>query len=497
LALGLVWLVAYPLLLTLVESVRGPAGWTLEHVVRFASDGLEWRTLWASIWIAAASVTLAALIGVPLAFVIERYRFFGRGVLGTLAALPIALPPLAGVLSFVVLFGEGGFAARLVQWAFSMEELPWRFRGAGAILFVHAYSLYVYFYLFTRVALRRVDASTLEAAEVLGASKWRAFTSVTLPVIQPALAGAAVLTFLAALASFSVPYVVGGDFRVMTTAIVATRQGGDIGLALVETVALATVALGGLVLLRRTDGRNHVTAFLRITAPPARPLRHRLVRFGASAIGWAFGLVLLLPHITLLLVSFVPAGTWSTELFPPEFSGGNFVALVREPERLQPILASLPWAVPAMVFAVALATTFGVDKIWAGRWTLVGTFWILPLAYLVRSLPITTRGALAGFRWLHPSLEEAAASLGARRMRRLRHVTLPILQPALGAAAVIAFVTVAGDFVTSIALYTESSRPISLGMVTALHDLDLGMAAAYGSILMVASVIVVALGERR
>ena len=80
-ALGLLWLVTYPLLLTLLEALGGPA-WTLEHFREFVHRGDEWRALWRSLWISAASVALAGLVGVPLALVFERTEFPGRRVLG-------------------------------------------------------------------------------------------------------------------------------------------------------------------------------------------------------------------------------------------------------------------------------------------------------------------------------------------------------------------------------------------------------------------------------
>jgi iron(III) transport system permease protein len=148
---------------------------------------------------------------------------------------------------------------------------------------------------------------------------------------------------------------------------------------------------------------------------------------------------------------------------------------------------ALPWAVPGTVFAIALATAFSVNAPLTGRVLLVGTVAILPLAYLVRSLPLTGRAILAGFRQLDPSLEEAAESLGASRWRVLRRVTVPLLRPAIVAAATLAFVTALGDFVTSILLYTYDTRPISLEILASLRQADVGVAAAYGVLLMVAS----------
>src|SRR6185312_3403422 len=102
----------------------------------------------------------------------------------------------------------------------------------------------------------------------------------TLPLLRPSLAGAALLVFMTAVGSFSAPYVFGGGFRVMTTQIVATKLNGELPLAMVETVALALVAVFGFALLRRTEGDDILTALGKGPAPPAdspgrRPhLRH-------------------------------------------------------------------------------------------------------------------------------------------------------------------------------------------------------------------------------
>jgi len=155
--------------------------------------------------------------------------------------------------------------------------------------------------------------------------------------------------------------------------------------------------------------------------------------------------------------------------------------------RLLEGLIALPWAVPGTVFAIALATTFGVHAPAMGRFVLVGTPWILPLAYLVRSLPMTGRSAVAGLAQVDPALEEAASSLGAGRFRTQWRVVLPLLRPALAAGAALAFITGLGDFVASVILYTLDTRPISIEILSSLRVQDLGAAAVYGVLLAVVS----------
>lgn len=523
--LVLAWLVVYPLVLVLAGAVGGPGRWTLEAVGRFARERNEWRALWGSLALSVASAIGAGLVGIPLGFLTSRIAFPGRRVVATLLGLPAVLPPLVGVLAFMFLFGETGFLARLVQSLFGMDQPPWRLEGAGAVLLVHVATMYVYFYLFTRAGLSGLDPSLAEAASSLGADRWGAFRRVTLPLLRPALSGAGILVFMTSLASFSAPYLFGGGFRVMTTQITGTKLNGDDRLAMVETAALLLLAITGLLLLRKTEGVADATG-ARKGVGPAPALRvGPLARGGATLLGWTLGLALTLPLATLLLVSFVPRGTWTVEALPPVYSLVNYRAMVADPARLAPLVTSfwmaavatvgalilalvvavlsrrarvrsgpwlegllaLPWGVPGTVFAIALATTFSVHAPWAGRFILVGTAWILPLAYLVRNLPIAGRSVLAGFRQLDPSLEEAAASLGAGRIRVLRRVILPLLSPALAAGACLAFVTALGDFVTSIMLYTYDTRPISIEILSSLRQADVGQAAAFGVVLMLLS----------
>ena len=531
----LVWLIVYPLVLVLVEGFRGADGWTLDFVRQFLQKRNEAQALWGSLWISLATVVLAGAIGIPLAFLFSRYDFPGRRIVGGLVALPAVLPPLVGVLAFLFLYGESGFISLLIQRVFRLDAPPWRLQGAGAILLVHAYSMYVYFYLFTRAGLAGLDASVFEAAASLGAGRWRTLRRVVLPLLMPALTGGALLTFMTALASFSAPYIFGGGFRVMTTQIVATRLNGDDQLAMIETVSLTLIALVALWLLRGTAAFESSAGGRKGVAPALVPVKRPAVRLMVGVLGWGLALLLLLPHLTLLLVSFVPAGTWTTEPLPPAYTWRNYLTLIEDPVRARPLLNSLwlasaatvaavsiavgagvlsvrrrarfgrtieallalPWAVPGTVFAIALATAFSVHAPLAGRFILVGTLWLLPLAYLVRNLPITSRSVLAGFRALDLSLDEAAATLGAGRWRTLRRVTLPLLRPAIVAGASLAFVTAFGDFVTSIMLYTYDTRPISLEILSSLRQSDVGVAAAYGVVLMAISAAVFALGADR
>ncbi len=533
-ALLLVWLVLYPNLLVLAESVREDGRLTLAHYADFFSTRAELAALWASVWTSLASVALAALIGVPLAMFFHSFDFPGRRIFGALAALPVLLPPLVGVIAFLFLVGESGILTRGVQLALGLETAPWRLAGAPAILFVHAYTMYVYFYLFTLAGLARMDAGITEAAASLGAGRWRILRTVTLPLLTPSLTAAALLVFMTSMASFSAPYVFGGGFRVLTTQIYTSKMSGALSLAMVETVMLASASLVALWFLRRYEEAREYVVVGKGVAPARHRVRSRSVRALLAAAGAGWVLLLLLPHLTLVLISFVADGGWTTQLLPERYSLENYRGLLGDPRLFAPILNSLqmaalataanlvfcfvaaylvvrrsfrgrawlavllvlPWALPGTVIAIGLATTFSANQPWAGRFVLVGTFWILPLAYFIRNIPLVAQAAISAFRRFDPMLEEAAASLGAGWMTTMRRVALPLVTPGLAAGGLLAFVTALGEFVASIILYTPRSRPISIEILAQLRAFDFGGAAALGVVLALLMAIVFVIGGR-
>jgi iron(III) transport system permease protein len=395
--------------------------------------------------------------------------------------------------------------------------------------------MYVYFFMFVSAALTRLDPAVIEAASALGASKWRTMFRVTLPMLAPAIGGAALLVFMTSMGSFSAPYVFGGGFRVLTTQIFASKLNGDLPIAAVETVILAAVSIVFLWLLQRYEqdksytGASKGSTRTRMIRPRSKARRALLSLLGSFIV-----LLLILPHLTVLLVSFVPEGTWTTQIVPPEYSAQNYQLIFGRAEMLRPVMNSLvlstwatlanivfalaaayvlarrkvrarwlinalvilPWALPGTVLAMALASTFSVNQWWSGRMVLVGTAAILPLAYFIRNIPLVTRSTLASFQQIDPALEEAAASLGGSWFTTWRRVLIPLVLPGLVAGALLAFVTALGEFVASILLYTHRTRPISLEILAQLRAFNFGAASAYAVLLIALMAAVFAYGQR-
>ena len=524
----LLWAVVYPN----VSVIAGSFGEGFEHWRRFAASPTDREALVATLIIAVGSVVCATAIGIPLAFLLSRFDFPGRRTLSAIATLPAALPPLVGVVAFLFLYGESGVITRVVQNALGLERAPWTMTGIPAIIFVHAYTMYVYVFLLVSAGLERVDTTLHDAAAGLGAGAFRRLRRITLPLLTPAIAGSMLLVFMSSLSSFSAPYVFGGGIRVLSTQILASKLNGNLGLAYVETTVLAVSAVAGLLLFRWLERRRAYTVAAKGTVTRA-PIRSLLARSVTFVLAMTLVTALILPHLMVTLVSFARDGSWTTQILPPDYTLDNFRRLATDSQLWRPIrnsllmaliataanivvcfvaaylivlrrfrgrrllelLVALPWAIPATAIAIGLAATFNTNDPATGRIILVGTFWILPLAYFIRGIPLVATAVESSLRQMDPSLEDAARGLGGSWWLAVRRVILPAARPGLIAGAMLAAVTAVGEFVASVVLYTHANRPISIEILAQLRSLSFGTAAAY-SVLLILLTLGITIGAR-
>lgn len=535
---GLVLLygVIYPNLHVVVASLQRDAGWSLANYREVLSQNIVLESIFASVGVSVLTVLFCAAVGVPLAFLFERYTFPARRLFSTLAALPLVLPPLVGTVAFIFLCGESGILARLTQSVFHLDHSPWSLRGWPALLLFHTYTMYPFFYILTGAGLTRIDASLAEAGRSLGAHRARVLTRIVLPQLTPSLIAAALLTFMTSMASFSAPLLFGGGVRVLTLEIYTARQRGDASLAITETVILAAISLSALFFFQRYEGtRKFAAAAMKGSTKQRRAIATGRARALAIVWGVLFSLLLVLPVATLVLVSFAREGNWTTQTLPTSYTIANYVgifsdsrasevffnslsmsaiaagaALVwsfcvaglllrkgsRKWKRLLSWLILVPWALPGTVVAVSLAEAYGKPSPLLGSFILVGTFWILPVVYFLRFMPLVVRAVQASMEQIDSALEEAASSLGARWWQRFTRITLPLAWPGAIAGTLLAFVIALGEYVASVLVFVPTNRPISIAIASELRDFNLGTAAAYGVVLMLMIGIIMMIASR-
>lgn len=523
-AVVLLYGVVYPNLYVLTAALQSGGSWSLSNFREALSQRAVLEAAWSSIALSLLTVAASALIGVPLAFLFERYEFPARRLFAALAAMPLVLPPLVGTLAFIFLCGESGILARTVERVFHLRAAPWSLRGWTALVIFHTYTMYPFFYVLAGAGLRRVDAGLAEAARSLGAGRLRVLLRVVLPQLTPQFLAAGLLTFMTSMASFSAPLLFGGDVRVLTLEIYSARQRGDASAALTETVILAVISLLALVVFQRYEGTSRFAAAAMKGAPKRRAvIKSGTTRAVATICAIICAVILALPILTLVLVSFAREGQWTTQAVPPAYTLDNFRQILTQSDsllvlqnsllmsglaalaalvwsfcvtalvagrrkffgrRLISLLVLIPWALPGTVVAVAIAEAYGRENFLTGSFILVGTFWILPVIYFLRFMPLVVRAVQASIEQMDAALEEAASGLGANWWTRFRRVRLPLVWPGALAGTLLAFVIALGEYVASVLVYVPTNRPISIKIAAELRDFNLGRAAAYGVVLI-------------
>ncbi|MBI4853837.1 MAG: iron ABC transporter permease [Acidobacteria bacterium] len=527
------WGVFYPNFSILITSFQYKENWSLANYQEIISSSLILRSTWNSLYLSVLTVIGSAIIGTSMAILFHFLEFPGRKVFAALAPLPLLMPPLIGVIAFIFLYGESGILSRTVARTLALSAPPWRLNGPEAILGVHIYSFYAFFYTFVSTSLKQLDYSLLDAARSLGARPSQVFFRILLPLLRPALIGASLLTFMNSMASFSAPYLFGGGTPMLTLQIFNAKVNSQWELAMAESVILAFISIVALLLLTRNQektigGSKGVSLTSRHTIE--NPILKTLLLF----IGIIAVTIILLPPLTLLLISFAEDGKWTMEILPPSYTMANYLKVFSSQNFLEPIYNSLimsalgagvallfalpasylftrtsffgqkalviltmvPWALPGTVLGISFAASFNSPKFFNAGIVLVGTFWILPILYFLRTLPLVLRSTQANLEQMDENLENASRSLGASFFYTLRKITIPLILPGAISGTALAFATAMGEFVTSVIVYVPNSRPISIEIASQLRAFHLGNAAVYGVLLTIIIAISLIIGRR-
>lgn len=450
-------------------------------------------------------VTAAALAsGALFAWLIERTDLVAsdraRGRLIAVLSLPLAIPPYLSAMAWALLAnGRNGLLNRMTSTAWIDVY------GFGGVAWVLASAAYPFVLLAVKAALERADPSLEEAARVCGAGPFRVLSAVTLPLVMPALAGAAGLVFVFTTAAFGVPYLLGtvADPPVMflTTRIYQFTALGGAGM-LERAASVCLLLLFASVLVQAAAGAlGRRRSTIQVGGKSARP---SLVPLGRArpwlrAVVAAFALVaVLVPIFTIAWTSLersfadplvLTADHWAQILGRREtaraFShsvvlavgaaaivvlAGLLVARIskalgRRGDWLL-TLATTPYAVPGTVLAIGLILAFQreVRLILLERVSLVlhlpGTLGMLLAAYAVKYLAFGARGARAALDQIHPSLEEAARTSGASPSRSLADIVFPLIRPSLGAAFVLVALPCLSELTMSVLLFGAGTETL-------------------------------------
>ena len=522
----------YPLLNILVVSFgRSLGGLAAPFIEVFTTPSLL-KILGFTFWQATLSTALTLLFGLPGAYLLARYRLWGKNLILAMTGVSFVLPTLVVATAFNALLGPRGWANLLLMQLFGLEQPPLHFVNTfGAILVAHV------FYN-TTIILRLVgdfwahlDPRLEQAARVLGANTWQTLRRVTLPLLMPAIASAAMLVFIFDFTSFGVILVLGGP-RFATLEVEIYYQ----------TISLFNLPLAAALSLIQLGCTLGLTVlYSRLNANLARPLslrprqftQRRLQSWRARLLAGLYLAALLslltLPLVALLTRSLIrfdtlPGGAGGLTIQPTldyyrELAVNRFNSLFFIPPItsiaisigyasatvLLALLLGLPaaWALAhnrqaasSQLFEPLLMLPLGTSAVTLGLGFIVAldrppldlraSPVLIPLAHTLVAFPFVVRSLTPALSSIKPRLRQAAAVLGAKPGQVFRYIDLPLVGRALFVAAIFAFTISLGEFgATALVARPEyPTLPVMIyRFISQPGSLNYGKALALSSIL--------------
>lgn len=476
----------------------GDNSFTLGHFSAFFSQDLMRESFMNSLYVAVMSAIFAALIAVPLAYLTVRFEFRGALLIQTLGVLPLIMPPFVGAVALQLIFGRSGTLNLLLNDAFGFT-LP-IMEGLNGVIFVEAIHYFPFILMNLTVALRNIDGAMEEAAMNLGCKGWRLFWRVIFPLGLPGFVAGASLVFVKVFDDLGTPLVMGQTNMLAPQAYLRITQVGlEDPMGYVISVLMIVFSIGAMVISARAlQGRDFSTL-----QKGGASIQRRQLSAIESALAYSWiGLILLItlsPHLGVLLLSF--AKVWSFSPLPDAYTLEHYATVFQDASgmiqntliycglaagldvllgvtiaylilRTQlPARQWLDWiataslAVPGIVLAIGFLRLFkgvtlpGTDVLLTGTWVAI------MLAYAVRRLPYALRSCMAALQQVHISLEEAAESAGANKMRSIRRVLVPLMTGGILAGFVTSFITAAVELSATIMLVSaDSQAPMSYGI---------------------------------
>ena len=512
--------IIYPLAILLVDSFISPdgGGFTLS-VFKRIFDMWTFRTaigntLKVGFMVGIGSALIGLLFAYVEVYVKVRGKFMG-GLFKVVSMLPVVSPPFVLSLSIIMLFGKSGIITRYLLHIYDNSVY-----GFWGIVIVQTMTFFPVCYLMLRGLLKNIDPSLEEAARDMGASRWKVFTSVTLPLMLPGLGNAFLVSFIESIDDFANPMIIGGSYDTLATTIYLQITGAydKIGAAAMAVVLLSITFI--MFLVQKYYLERKTAATLTGKASRARMLiTDKSVRVPLTVLCSAIAIFVILMYIC------VPFGAlfntwgydfhltfkWFERVFTryhglQAFTDSFVLSLIAAPitSLLSMIISylvvkknfktkgfiefasMLAMAVPGTVLGVGYIRGFANGIFHTGLMQgLYGTGAILVIVFIVRSLPTGTRSGISALRQIDKSIEESAYDLGAGSGKVFTTVTLPLIKDSFFSGLVTSFVRSITAISAIILLVTPQFLLITVQINEFAEKDSYGLACAFATILII------------
>ena len=492
------------------------AAFTLDNFVKFFSKPYYYNTIFNSFKVSLAVMAVSLAIGIVMSYFYSFYELKGSKFILISSILCCMSAPFIGAYAWILLLGRSGAMTLMLK---ALGIKVGSIYGFGGILLVQATSLYPLVMIYMNGMFANLDNSLMEASSNLGCTGLRRFFSVVLRLSMPTILAAALLVFMRAFADFGTPILIGEGYRTFTVEIYKqflSETGSDYGFA--SAISVIAIILTAAIFLLQKYATGKFSFTMNALHPVERKKPHGIGGVLMHIFCYVTVAVSMLPQLYIIYVSFRNS---KMGVFQEGYSLANYrsaidklllratkntvvvgiVALaaivilavmisylvVRRPNTLNhaiDTISMLPYIMPGSVIAIALVIGFGKKPL-----VLTGTLTIMIMAVIIRRLPYTTRSATATLIQIPMSIEEAAISLGASKMKTFFKVTVPMMSSGIISGAILSWVSIVTEVSSAAILYNNRSITLTVGTYTAVNRGNLGEAAAFAAVTTVLTAI--------
>ena len=491
---------------------------TMENYVKFFSDNYYFSTLFNSFKLSILVTFFSLLLGVPLAYFYNIYQMRGRSVLQILIILCSMSAPFIGAYSWILLLGRGGVITKFMKTV--MGITPPNIYGLSGCVFVLTLKLFPLVFLYVSGAMKNVDNSLLEASYNLGCSGFKRLCKVVIPLCSPSILAAGLMVFMRALADFGTPLLIGEGYRTFPVEIYKQFVGEtSVNHNFAAAISVTAILMTALVFILQKVAANKLNftmnALHPIEARKPKPLTGVLIHI------YAYLLVALslLPQVYVIYLSFCNTSL-TGNMFKPGYSLNSYnqiftdmgdmvvntivicgsalliilvlavmiaYLVVRRRNVMNNVIdtfSMIPYIIPGSVIGIALIISFN-----NGILVLTGTALIMVIAMVIRRIPYTIRSSVAVLQQIPMSVEEAASSLGASKLKTFGIITVPMMMNGIIAGAIMSWVTLVTELSSSILLYSSKTITLNLGVYIMVSRGADGKACAISTIITLFTII--------
>ena len=490
-------------------------GFSKEGLSQVLGDSYCRRICLFSLKQGALSTLLSAAIGFPGAYILARYTFRGKNLLKALITVPYVLPPIAAVLGIVLLIGNNGIINRALMALSGAEQPPLALLySLKAILIAHTFYNIPLFIRFVYPVWEKIPTNLYEAGRSLGAGRLRLFGTVTCPWLLGAVTAACALIFVLCFMSFSIVLVLGGGPQYSTMEVEIYKLARTTSQITKACALGALESLITLLFISVYTAAGHQQSSYPVpvgkhgTVPPKKLSLHSFTAFLYIIF---LILYVAMPMVTIALNSFTGKSGWGK-------ADGLTLSWYRafsQPVMYNPVLNTLFIAVSTVVCAIVLSLIISaVISRWPKGSFLVQIFFfaslgissiLLSLGFMLTIsnlgfrpngkllliavhtaavLPFTIKAISLFYSRIHRRCIECAQSLGAKPLRILWTVKLPMIKNGILTAGIFAFAVSAGEVNGALMLAPEGFTTMPVAIYRLIGAYRFYQACAMGTVLL-------------